>query len=430
MMGFLSLRRASFLVTLVGTNKTINAFVLRGRHPPMPFGKARIKSLVKWPLFSSSPSSSTFNSENNDLVEDLQEFNPLRPPSYLASLRIGESYNIPILGDAVKALCITRLSRNPDIFLVPSFIGQTERLIDAANRQGLNVAGTRKSQSNTIRTHSYLTWLGDTSDVDDAKDGALQDNHESSRCFLHSIRDICNSLFVHESLQIQRDLNPEAGRHHHHQHPQKLLQSMHVTAEDMQIAKYDSGGCFHLHHDGFNRFLTVLTYLNGVGGTYFPLAQTKERDNNHHEHELLNPPKLSVNNDGSLSSQGYVVGEDGLLIVGKEGESAYLDDSRGNDEAGIVEGSSAFARIHAGDAVVFYNYNRLMEDASMTNVDGRDDPEQTGDGGSGKEWRAVHAALPAPQEKWIATNWFRSDVLTGPFAHLYRESLLSGADPD
>jgi hypothetical protein len=393
-----------FLVTMVGTSKAVNALILRERHQPIPLlvslGKARIKS-----LFSSS--TSTFITENNELVEELHEFNPLRPPRYLASLRVGESYKIPILGD--RDLSITRLSRNPDIFLVPNLIVQTECLINAAKDQGLKVAGTRKSKANTVRTHSYLTWLGHSNDNED---GALKDKYGSYRGLVHSITDLCNSLFVHESLQIQHGLHSKEDHHHQDQ------QSLYVTAEDMQIAKYDSGGCFHLHHDGSNRFLTVLTYLNGVGGTYFPLAQTIQmRDNNNH-HDFLSPPKLSMNDDGSLSSKGYVVGKDGLLIVGKEGKTAYLDD----DEDSILEDSSAIVRIQAGDAVVFYNYNLLMEGTNVVS-DGHD-PEQWGDAGHNKEWRAVHAALAVPQEKWIATNWFRSDVLTGPFAHLYRESLL------
>jgi 2OG-Fe(II) oxygenase superfamily len=419
------------LVTFVGTKQTVNAaFMSSKRHQPIPILlllQARIKSQMKRSLFSSS-STGTFITERNALVEELaQEFDPLRPPSHLASLRVGESYKISIMDDdtgSSRELSVTRLSRNPDIFLVPNFIAQTERLIDAANNQGLTVAGIRKSQSNTFRTHSYITWLGDNNDYNDNEDGAFKENDDGRyRGLVKGITDLCNALFVHESLQIRHGLHSKEDQDHQQQ-------SSYVAAEDMQIAKYDSGGSFTLHHDGFSRFLTVLTYLNGVGGTYFPLAQTKHRDT------LLSPtPKLCMNDDGSLSSNGYEAGKDGLLIVGKEGETAYLDDE--NDSHPIVfDDSAALVRIQAGDAVVFYNYNLLMKDDNTHNItngisDGHDDPKQTkkgelDDAGQhNKEWRAVHAALPVPQEKWIATNWFRSEALTGPFAHLYRERLLS-----
>jgi hypothetical protein len=47
-------------------------------------------------------------------------------------------------------------------------------------------------------------------------------------------------------------------------------------AEDMQVAMYDAGGGYDYHHDGFGRYLTVLSYLNGVGGTYFPFGDDED----------------------------------------------------------------------------------------------------------------------------------------------------------
>jgi 2OG-Fe(II) oxygenase superfamily len=291
--------------------------------------------------------------------------------------------------------------------------------MDAAITQGLKVAGTRKSQSNSIRTHSYTTWLGN--DKNDVEDNDLKYNpHRCYKGLVQGITGLCKSLFVHESLLLSKAEN----RH------QQQQQFMFVAAEDMQIAKYDAGGSFHLHHDGFSRFLTVLTYLNGVGGTYFPLARTKQSGDSSSNHDdLRQPPKLCMNDDGSLSSKGYVVGTDGLLIVGKEGAAAYLD----NENAVLLaENRSAIARIQAGDAVVFYNYNlsKKIDTIASNGIrdHGRDDRED--DAGHNKEWRAVHAALPSPREKWIATNWFRSQELTGPYAHLYRERLLSDTDTD
>jgi hypothetical protein len=71
--------------------------------------------------------------------------------------------------------------------------------------------------------------------------------------------------------------------------------------------------------------------------------------------------------------------------VGDEYESK--DD---NDNPHVV-------RVRAGDAVVFYNYE-YNEEIS----------------GPIMSWRSLHAGMPASQEKWIATNWFSSDLMEKP----------------
>ena len=42
-------------------------------------------------------------------------------------------------------------------------------------------------------------------------------------------------------------------------------------AEDLQVAKYDKDGHFDYHQDVYSRYLTVLTCLNGIVGTYFEM---------------------------------------------------------------------------------------------------------------------------------------------------------------
>lgn len=49
-----------------------------------------------------------------------------------------------------------------------------------------------------------------------------------------------------------------------------------ASVEDLQVLRYGVGGEFVLHHDGDPRILTVVYYLNGVGGTWFPLARTSD----------------------------------------------------------------------------------------------------------------------------------------------------------
>lgn len=310
-----------------------------------------------------------------------EEFNPLGPPSNLASLNVGESSDIPLMDYAscsVDIVSVTRLSRNPDIFLARNFVKNPETFIQAGKQRGLKQAGTRKSDENTVRKHSFLTWL------DNKKDEITSENN---RCYMNAVSQttkLAKSLFVHETLQNS------IGNDNSH-----AL----VSSEDMQVAKYDDSGSYDLHHDGYNRFLTVLHYLNGVGGTFFPLAQTTSKRESDAE-----PPIIQMD-ENRISLQNYEPGRDGLLLVGKEGIAAYSSVLQRDDDS-----NNCIVNIQAGDSIVFYNYN-LSENI-------------LGDGQNNKEWRSIHAALPVTTEKWISTNWFRSTDLTGPFAHFHRERLL------
>ena len=42
-----------------------------------------------------------------------------------------------------------------------------------------------------------------------------------------------------------------------------------------------------------------------------------------------------------------------------------------------------------------------------------------------KDLRTLHCSLPVPEEKWIATCWYRSESLTGPFGYLKISRLFS-----
>lgn len=328
-------------------------------------------------------------------------FNPLGPPNHLAALQVGEFYKVPLLGnDFSAAFCIsiTRLSRNPDVFLARDFCTSknVKSLMDAAKRKGLHVAGTRKSSPGAIRKKSYLTWLGGVDDGDDFDEKEDKEGGCSTqKNVVPGMTELAKLLFMHESLERVNADDPF------------------VVAEDIQIAKYDSQGSFDLHHDGFNRFLTVLTYLNGVGGTFFPLARTKRIGSNYSDDD--DPPQIHIQKDGSIKAKDCRIGRDGLLIVGSEGENAYLEGVSATRRA-ADSSNPAIVNIQAGDAIVFYNYH-LDEDRAA----GGEFDNSTEDS---KDWRSLHAGLSVPQEKWIATNWFRSDVLTGPFGHLYKQRLL------
>lgn len=312
----------------------------------------------------------------------VEEEDPFGPPSVLASLKLQESYTPGYLMSdkadttATSPLCITRLSSDPDIFLARNFVPtQQERdaLIATAQQQGLKTAGTRQSEAQTVRKSSYLTWI-------DPYDLAIttnsdSDNEESSTTATKTARvmaELSQALFINEAVRSPLGL---------------------VTCEDLQVAKYDPTGCFDFHHDGLNRFVSVLTYLNGVGGTYFPLAQTNTQNNNNPDDCSLIPKlkrcyQVTIDEQELLSvEREFKVGQDGLLVVGMEGEDAY---SLSKDISTGPNKEHAIVRIQPGDALVFYNSKFLWNKRTAI-----------------ENYRAMHAGLRVPQEKWIATNWLR-----------------------
>eukprot|EP00978_Attheya_sp_CCMP212_P001984 scaffold4099_cov53-Attheya_sp.AAC.1 len=269
-----------------------------------------------------------------------------------------------------------------------------------AQRQGMKQAGTRQSEENTVRKNSYLTWLSNTPD-ENCDDAEEEDDIESTsfmaRTTASSMTNLAKTLFVHESLGAAKISS--ASCHEHFEH--------YCAEEELQIVKYDSGGSFDLHHDGYERFLTVLTYLNGVGGTWFPMAQTSEEQKS----ILTDVPSKKADMEKICADK--VAGRDGLLIVGKECNDPPSNSDMSLD--GNDDSSRSIVRIQAGDAIAFYNHR-----CGQPSVEDSDE-ECTN---SNEEWRTLHCGLHVDQQKWIATNWFRSKHLTGPHAQLYRQRLL------
>ena len=183
-----------------------------------------------------------------------------------------------------------------------------------------------------------------------------------------SVNALVQALFVNEALQ-----GSSRGQY--------------FSCEALQVAKYDPQGCFDFHHDGYNRFVTVLTYLNGIGGTYFPMAQTADGPTDGHavdDRSLLPILKRcnqeTTHADDPLSvEKEFQVGRDGLLVVGKEGESAYTSSGT---EASIDNGSnSAVVKVQPGDALVFYNMKYRWNTRTAI-----------------ENYRSMHAGLRAPEE--------------------------------
>lgn len=295
--------------------------------------------------------------------EGYEAFHPLGPPTYLSNLPVGESCQHPRI---FKDKNITRLSLHPDIFLVRDIITQQDRgiLKETALLQGMKNAGTKLSEANTIRKNSYLAWIDSSTGLDD---GSIGDS--DFRCTVaEETTAKFRLLFSHEGMD---------------KHVGNVEMMDYSFAEDVQVAKYDAGGRFDYHHDGYGRYLTVLTYLNGVGGTFFPFGNMGSE---------LDKIDFTNESDESIVTAIKSRGEkSGILITGKEVDdphtcySDYVNPKR-------------FIEIQAGDAVVFYNYD----------INGK------------RDLRSMHCGLTVPEEKWIATSWFRNAALTGPFGLMKR----------
>jgi hypothetical protein len=65
-------------------------------------------------------------------------------------------------------------------------------------------------------------------------------------------------------------------------------------------------------------------------------------------------------------------------------------------------------KIKPGDAIAFYNYQWMSTKKLHRNHD-CSTTISTNKDSLMINWRSIHSALPASQEKWIATNWFAYD---------------------
>ncbi len=363
---------------------------------------------------------------------------PLGPPAYLSVLPVGGTTACRLLptnpspssspsivdtdDDAESAACvITRLSMRPDVFLIRNGMSASDIsiLMDGAFRRGMKVAGTRSSpggggsstrgdgcignddggvDEGRMRVGSYSTWI-DPYDIGGCGDYDIGENKSalvsvardaiarSRRRFSHeAMNDVMDHRYRHRSID-----GPDDGNGGHDDDDSSY-------AEDMQVAIYVAGGGYDYHHDGYGRYLTVLSYLNGVGGTYFPFGNDDIGD----DHSMPN---------GTVEFGGGGDDDDrrrGILIVGREGSNVYTTANPSSSYGGAVRRRDAPVRpksiidILPGDAIAFYNYD----------VDGS------------RDMRSLHCSLTVPEEKWIATCWYRSEGLTGPFGPMKKARLM------
>lgn len=240
--------------------------------------------------------------------------NELKEPFYAYRPSTTSSTNL----DSPQAFSMERLSSRPPIFLLRNFLSGRE-CKSIQNQEDMEHAQTLNGQGSTARPNCKVSWVDTWDDV--AQDVA-------TFCFDDSFERDHGGMWV----------------------------------EKLQVLRYSREGKYVLHHDGHDRLLTCLYYLNGVGGTWFPLANSSCSPTTREEALYL--------------SERCVPGRDGLLLT---------DDT-------TIEQTSNVVHVQAGDAVVFYNYQM--------------NPYERG-AGAVPDWKSLHAGLPTrSEEKWIANHWF------------------------
>lgn len=265
------------------------------------------------------------------------------PPPNLRKLDVGQSLPVPSPfspQDENEKFQVICLSKQPHMFLLRSLVPPSicQQIMSSPSNRFSTADTTEGNDSQTLRHDCQVAWM---------------DNHNSNPALL--LGRTTGALLLSDAAK----------------------KSCGSGCEPMQVLKYTRGvGEFVLHHDGICRIVTVLYYLNGVGGTWFPFAgqqRTYQRPKNRKE-------ALQIVKENHLRP-GY----DGLLVVGSN--SPYVDNK--NFPNVVV--------VKAGDAVAFYNY-RLSSD------DEREKEEA--------DWFSLHAGLPTfDGEKWIANHWMHAPEL-------------------
>ena len=302
----------------------------------------------------------------------------LTPPLPLRSLDLGETI-APL--DSLPDLTITRLSFDPNVFLLRNFLStSTEQLsmIMGAVNQGMEYSGTSSGDVVSQRFKSYTSWIYPTEDnTEESKNDVDGDTFEDAGEMAKYMTDLSAFLFFPESLKNGQIPNS-------------------VEAEAVQVVRYLVDGKYEMHHDGYSRFLTVLCYLNGVAGTWFPYAIVEEDEymqvKNSNEPEDV--PDMSTNN----VAKDKVPGRDGLLVVGSEDFEQEEDWGK----------NKHVAQVSPGDAIVFYSYDWIETNQEINTASGDKTGEKIPPTGPFMNFRSIHTGLTVTKdEKWIATNWFR-----------------------
>jgi hypothetical protein len=293
------------------------------------------------------------------------------PPDNLRMLKTLDEVYHPL---PETPILIKRIAFQPDMFVIKNLLpSDTDRkaLIDQAISTQMKEAST-KSGIVSHRTKCYVTSLSVEGQDSDNDRNSSDNQGEHIASFLEQLQAY---LFVSEPF------------------------SNLIRSEPMQVLCYEPNGKYDFHHDGYHRFVTVITYLNGVAGTWFPYALISSSATKEDEEET--PPEMKLTGEGMAVDK--VPGKDGVLVVGKM-DHKYM--SNNDDDSPHV------VQIEPGDAIVFYNYQWMSKKDMREKMDFDRDDRTTMNLQEEMlmmNWRSLHSGLPATQEKWIATNWFAYD---------------------
>jgi 2OG-Fe(II) oxygenase superfamily. len=330
---------------------------------------------------------------------------------------------------------IERVSYTPDAFLFRNFLTPYECSLIQSTAQdiGMAPAETITHNDTTSRKNCTVAWLSPALSTAAATTTVTNTTTNCSRLISNLLSCTANILLSKNILS-----NPSAG------------------VEDLQVLRYGIGGEFVLHHDGEPRVVTVIYYLNGVGGTWFPLARTsnpatqKEQDaavgdgwsssqnDLEEEDEMLRMEKqfykvrqkqnVPWNKKQALDlKQGYQPGTHGLLVQGMSSQTSFFSNHPGHQQQTnivnnntISDHNSHIAWVQQGDALAFYNYHPSTadheNDTSLLSLSSLSSSGTSTNTTSQKlDWRALHCGLPITEqqegEKWIANHWFRVNDL-------------------
>ncbi|GFH47273.1 hypothetical protein CTEN210_03748 [Chaetoceros tenuissimus] len=294
----------------------------------------------------------------------------LGPPEPLKNLQIGQKIDAfrRILESSTSMerlanFTIERVSYTPDAFVMHNFLTESEclEIQNSARKAAMTRAETITENDTKSRKNCEVAWLPSS---------RSEQSHQHSNLIPSLVSSVAN-IFLSPAVLS----NPSAG------------------VEDLQVLRYGTGGEFVLHHDGEPRTMTVIYYLNGVGGTWFPLARTSN-DVNEDPCTNMNTSQMDAS---FYKTRSQPQNKQSALDLGKDfqprSHGLLVEGGRSSEEDSPI--NQHVASIKQGDALVFYNYC---------------------DDGSGRlNWRALHAGLPTAEEdgeKWIANHWFRVNDLT------------------
>jgi len=382
--------------------------------------RRRNPTFMKYASFkplSATTTSSESTSTGGEKISD----NMLEPPDQIKMLQIpakdcnDDTYSFPYVLNFTRVdtydtpihLQIHRISNAPHIFLINNLISERERITLCHAAQSISSFSStplhgniRKEVADTVssidsnckdqdgdyfsaaRPNSTVYWI--SPNLPQNTPETEKKNHPEVSCITQALMRASASLLLSPQLfQTTQQSSSKSNKQ----------QFSFLGCEDLQMVHYTKDGEFLLHQDGLPRVLTVLFYLNGVAGTWFPLARTSK------EKEESKPPSniLPLNKRQAMQMiHGYIPGERGILISSAGG---FLEHEDSYTEKHVDE-SQHVIPIQAGDAIAFYNYldPQTLEDGKSYNFD-----QMYGQ----LDWRAIHAGLPTDSnDKWIATLWF------------------------